>query len=389
MNKDSSFFTVNKLLRSMVFIFIDTFFSLYFFTLVNYRILPMAKYYLFTYLFLFIGFFLIRNFMKKEIKIGYYRISLGLLAIYLTLILLLKENIAKYIVILGIIKGLAEGFYYYPTNIFDTEKITNENRKKYSGILNTVNTFISIILPIILGVFLDKYSYVKVGKVVMIFIIIMFLNSFLIKDAKYTKKNFDIEKFRKYIKTKEIFKSVAIIRILEGLTYSSSALNVVMTLYSIIFLKNNTHYGAFNSVLAIISLITTTIYAYSAGKKDKKIIIFTNVITSLSLGYLFFKASIYSLSLFLIIYNSFITYVILLSKNKVANITNEYKEVQNKYKAEYHLYIEFYLALGRLIGYLLLVFISIFDNIFYFKILILIGIVSYITLLCFLKRINE
>lgn len=389
MNKDSSFFTVNKLLRSMVFIFIDTFFSLYFFTLVNYRILPMAKYYLFTYLFLFIGFFLIRNFMKKEIKIGYYRISLGLLAIYLSLILLLKENIAKYIVILGIIKGLAEGFYYYPTNIFDTEKITNENRKKYSGILNTVNTFISIILPIILGVFLDKYSYVKVGKVVMIFIIIMFLNSFLIKDAKYTKKNFDIEKFRKYIKTKEIFKSVAIIRILEGLTYSSSALNVVMTLYSIIFLKNNTHYGAFNSILAIISLITTTIYAYSAGKKDKKIIIFTNVITSLSLGYLFFKASIYSLSLFLIIYNSFITYVILLSKNRVANITNEYKEVQNKYKAEYHLYIEFYLALGRLIGYLLLVFISIFDNIFYFKILILIGIVSYITLLCFLKRINE
>ena len=389
MNKDSGFFTVNKLLRSMVFIFIDTFFSLYFFTLVNYRILPMAKYYLFTYLFLFIGFFLIRNFMKKEIKIGYYRISLGLLAIYLTLILLLKENISKYIVILGIIKGLAEGFYYYPTNIFDTEKITNENRKKYSGILNTVNTFISIILPIILGVFLDKYSYVKVGKVVMIFIIIMFLNSFLIKDAKYTKKNFDIKKFKKYIKTKEIFKSVAIIRILEGLTYSSSALNVVMTLYSIIFLKNNTHYGAFNSVLAIISLITTTIYAYSAGKKDKKIIIFTNVITSLSLGYLFFKASIYSLSLFLIIYNSFITYVILLSKNKVANITNEYKEVQNKYKAEYHLYIEFYLALGRLIGYLLLVFISIFDNIFYFKILILIGIVSYITLLCFLKRINE
>ena len=68
MNKDSSFFTVNKLLRSMVFIFIDTFFSLYFFTLVNYRILPMAKYYLFTYLFLFIGFFLIRNFMKKEIS---------------------------------------------------------------------------------------------------------------------------------------------------------------------------------------------------------------------------------------------------------------------------------------------------------------------------------
>lgn len=91
MNKDSMIFTINKLIRAMVFIFIDTFFSLYFFKLVNYQIFPMAKYYLFSYIFLFIGFFLIRKYIKKEIKIGYYRLSISLLAIYLTLILLLKS----------------------------------------------------------------------------------------------------------------------------------------------------------------------------------------------------------------------------------------------------------------------------------------------------------
>lgn len=389
MNKDSMIFTINKLIRSMVFIFIDTFFSLYFFKLVNYQILPMAKYYLFSYIFLFIGFFLIRKYIKKEIKIGYYRLSISLLAIYLTLILLLKENISTYISIVGVIRGLAEGLYYYPTNIFDTEKIKNEHRKKYSGLLNTANTLICIITPIILGFYLDKYSYINVGKVMLLFIIIMLINSFFIKDEPYKIKDFNFKEFKKYIKNKPLFNKISTIRILEGLTYSSSALNIIMTLYTIIYLKNNTNYGIFNSILSFISLITTTIYAYKKTTKEKNIIITTNLLTIISLIHLLFKPSIYSLIIYLIIYNSVITYTILISKNKVVNTTNEYAEIKNKYKAEYHLYIEYNLFIGRLIGYLIFIFIGLLNNIFYFKILIIVGIISYFILLNILKDINE
>ena len=200
MNKDSIYFTINKLLRTVVFIFIDTFFSMYFFKLVNYQIFPMAKNYLFTYLFLFVGFFIIRKSIKKEIKVGYYRLSISLLAFYLTLILLLKENIPKYISLIGLIKGLAEGLYYYPTNIFDTEKISNENRKKYSGLLNTFSTLISIIVPIILGIFLDKYSYIKIGKVMLVFIILMLINSFLLKMNHIRKINLVIKNLKIILK---------------------------------------------------------------------------------------------------------------------------------------------------------------------------------------------
>lgn len=389
MNKDSMIFTINKLIRAMVFIFIDTFFSLYFFKLVNYQILPMAKYYLFSYIFLFIGFFLIRKYIKKEIKIGYYRLSISLLAIYLTLILLLKENISTYISIVGVIRGLAEGLYYYPTNIFDTEKIKNEHRKKYSGLLNTANTLICIITPIILGFFLDKYSYTNVGKVMLLFIIIMLINSFFIKDEPYKIKEFNFKEFKQYIKNKPIFNKISTIRILEGLSYSSSALNIIMTLYTIIYLKNNTNYGIFNSILSFISLITTTIYAYKKTNKEKNIILTTNILTIISLIYLLFKPSIYSLIIYLIIYNSVITYTILISKNKVVNTTNEYAEIKNRYKAEYHLYIEYNLFIGRLIGYLIFIFIGLLNNIFYFKILIIVGIISYFILLNILKDINE
>ena len=223
----------------------------------------------------------------------------------------------------------------------------------------------------------------------LVFIILMLINSFFIKDEPYKKNKFSYKEFKNYIKNKPIFNKVSIIRILEGLTYSSSALNVIMTLYTITYIENNTHYGIFNSVLSFISLITTTIYAYKNSHKEKNIIIITNVLTILSLIYLLINPSVYSLILYLTIYNIVITYVILISKNKVVNLTNEYHKIKNEFKAEYHLYIEFNLFKGRLISYLIFLFIGLLNNIFYFKILIIIGIISYFILLYILREINE
>lgn len=223
----------------------------------------------------------------------------------------------------------------------------------------------------------------------LVFIILMLINSFFIKDEPYKKNKFSYKEFKNYIKNKPIFNKVSIIRILEGLTYSSSALNVIMTLYTITYIENNTHYGIFNSVLSFISLINTTIYAYKKSHKEKNIIIITNVLTILSLIYLLINPSVYSLILYLIIYNSVITYVILISKNRVVNLTNEYHKIKNEFKAEYHLYIEFNLFKGRLISYLIFLFIGLLNNIFYFKILIIIGIISYFILLYILREINE
>ena len=120
-------------------------------------------------------------------------------------------------------------------------------------------------------------------------------------------------------------------------------------------------------------MLMSLIVSVYIAQKEKNIIIITNVLTILSLIYLLINPSVYSLILYLTIYNSVITYVILISKNKVVNLTNEYHKIKNEFKAEYHLYIEFNLFKGRLISYLIFLFIGLLNNIFYFKILIIIG----------------
>lgn len=387
MNREFNIFTINKLLRIIVFIFIDTFFSVYFFNLVNYDLLPISIYNLFIYVGLFSSFYLIKKLMKKGLKRELYQIGISLTGLYLLLILLLKENIVNYIIILGLVNGLGQGFYYYPTNIYDTELISNKNRDKYTGYLNMLNMILNIIVPIILGLVLNKLSYITVGKLIIVIIVLMYFLGFFLKKSQVKSTKFELIKFWKYFKVN--FKKLIVIRYLEGLTYSSSAIALVITYYFILYLNNNLYIGILTSIQGILALFTCLLFTKRNKKYDKIIINISNLLIIVSLLTLFIKTNIFTLCFYLLIQNSILIYVQLINKNNVSNITNNYKEIKNKYKEEYHLMMELILNLGRITGFIILILISLLKNIFYLKIIIGLSIVFYFILLYLLKDLNE
>ena len=184
MSEKKSMFFIN-ILKSIINVYFDTFFVFYFFKVANYEVLPLAKYYLTLYLFVGIGFLLISNVMKKNLKVPYFRIGISLQAIYISLIMLLKENIINYIFLVGIIKGIADGFFHFPKNILDTEKVTNDERQKYNGLIFTIEKISAIVVPLILGIALTFMSYIDLGKIFFLLFIIMFILSYYIKSDIY------------------------------------------------------------------------------------------------------------------------------------------------------------------------------------------------------------
>ena len=387
MNREFNIFTINKLLRIIVFIFIDTFFSVYFFNLVNYDLLPIAIYNLFIYIGLFSSFYLIKNLMKKGLKRELYQIGISLTGLYLLLILLLKENIVNYIIILGLVNGLGQGFYCYPTNIYDTELISNKDRDKYTGYLNMINMVLNIFVPIVLGLLLNKLSYITVGKIIIVIIVLMYFLGFFLKRKIVKTTKFELAEFWKYFKND--FKKLIVIRYLEGLTYSSSAIELIITYYSILYLNNNLYIGILTSIQGILALFTCLLFTKRNKKYDKKIINISNLLITISLLTLFIKTNMYSLCFYLLIENSLLIYVQLINKNNVSNITNNYKEIKNKYKEEYHLVMELILNIGRITGFIILIMISLLKNIVYLKIIIAVSVVFYFILLYLLKDLNE
>ena len=379
MNEKKALFLITTL-RNMANVYFDTFFVFYFFKVANYEVLPLAKYYLTLYLFCAFGFFIIRKYIKNNVKVPYYRIGLSLQAFYVALIMILKENIINYIFLVGIVKGLAEGILYFPKNIMDTEKISNEERQKYNGLLNTVNKISSIVVPLVLGILLTYIDYVNLGKIFFVLFIIMFVLSFYLKDGVYTKnKKMDYKGFCKVVKDNKNVGLSLLIPFLSGLTYSAGVMGVIITLFKINIFKTNLHLGIVDSICALLFLLMCILFTFIKKEKISIISLITGTISFIILIIFAFIPSNSILILYLFMSNTIIGLLNLVSSMICSNIAN-IKEIKNNYKAEYYLIRDIIFSISRCIGYSLLLVVSInfeFVNI------------SYILIICAISLLIE
>lgn len=356
MSEKKALFVIN-ILRNIVSVYFDTFFVFYFFGVANYEVLPLAKYYITLYLFIGIGFFIIRKPMKKNIKVPYFRIGISLQALYIALIMLLKENIIHYIFLVGIIKGFAEGFYYYPKNIIDTEKVTNEGRQKFSGIVEIINKIVSIVIPLCLGVLLTFFSYASLGKIFFVIFIIMFFVSFYLKDENINHKKLEFKKFFRLVRENQNVRYSLLNPILSGLTYSSGVMGVIVTLSKIYNFKTNLNLGVVDSICAGLSLLVCVLFTLKIKPKSfNKVMMISGILSFMTILLFAFYPNRNILILYLFIRNSCVTIISLITSNVVVNLSNS-KELNEELKPEYYCVLDILYAISRCFGYLLLLLV--------------------------------
>lgn len=364
------------ILKNIINVYFDTFFVFYFFKVANYEVLPLAKYYLTLYLSIGIAFYLIRNVMKKNIKVPYFRIGISLQALYISMIMLMKDNIINHIYLVGLMKGFADGFYHFPKNILNSEKISNEDRQKFSGKINTINKISSIIIPLIMGVALTFIDYVNLGKIFFVLFIILFVLSFAIKDERFNIKKSDLKGFFKLLKDKPNLKSIFLIPFLTGFTYSSGVMGLIITLLKINNFKTNLYLGIVDSICAFISLVVCIIFTYKLKKeKFKPVLLVTGILCFIVLIVQSIWNNIFMLIAYLIIRFSCMLIINLISDNVLNNLSN-IEEIKQDYKSEYYLLIDIIYSISRSLGYLLLFIICLTLGMDYIQYLLILPAVS-------------
>ena len=376
MSEKTVMFWVN-VLKNIINVYFDTFFVFYFFKVANYEVLPLAKYYLTLYLFVGIGFFLVRNSMKKNIKVPYFRIGISLQAIYIALIMLLKDNIINHIYLVGITKGIADGFFHFPKNIMETEKINNEERQKYSGMVNTVNKISAIVVPLILGIALTYISYTNLGKIFFILFIVMFIISFYIDDKKYyVDKKMETKKFIEIIKNNKNLKKSLIVSFLFFFTYSSGVMATIVNLTKINIFKTNLNLGFVDSACAVVFLLICILYTGKIKQENFRFVSKLSGIGSfISLILFSIKPSVIFLIIYLFVNNSLIGLVNLITNNTYNNLSN-CNEIKNGFKAESYLARDLMFCISRCSGYLLLLIVCITFGIKYINYILVVSAIA-------------
>lgn len=375
MSERKAIFLIN-ILKNIIDVYFDTFFVMYFFQVANYEVGPLAKYYITLYLFIGIGFILIRKAIKKNIKVPYLRLGISMQALYIALIMLLKENIINYILIVGILKGLAEGLYFFPKNLLYSDKISNADRQKFHGMVNTVNKIIAILIPLLLGILLSFMSYTDLGKIFFMLFIIMFLITFWLKDDKYVDKKFEMKKFVSLVKTNKNIVYSLLVPILSGLTYSSGVMGLVVTLFKINVFKTNLNLGFVDSVTAVLSLIVCILYSAKIKEKSFKCISYFSGFISFWVLILFaFFPKVEMLIVFLLVRYSFILIVSLISEYVTVNLAN-CEELKRELKPEYFLARDVLFSISRSIGYIIILLVVLFMGMEYINYILIVAGVS-------------
>lgn len=350
MNKNYYSLLFMRVIRTAISIFTESFLVLYFFKLSNNNILPIGLYNLFKYTIMALIIFAVRNITKNKNRIFLLRLSILFNFLFFLLIIILKEKIIKYAVLLGITYGIEEGLYFSVTNIYESE-INRKMMAKYTGSFTTIRSIISIIIPVVFGSIMSYKSFNNCVFLVLMLVILNMILSIIYKDKTIPKNNkVNIQKYIKLLKNNKNVLLGHFLALTKGLTFSGAYASLI-TIYIIKVFDTGFKLGIFTSIFSIITAIASFLFAnYIKKKSYKNILLISNILTIFSLILMLFKCNPFTIIVFNFIQSFAKTYILLIDTTNTLILSN-ISIIKEQFKEEYFLFNEIFIFLGRLLSY--------------------------------------
>lgn len=348
-----------RIIKTILNLFLDSFFVLYFITLSNNNILPFGIYKLISITLLYLTILLLRNRCKSKNRVNLLRTGLIIYFLYFILLIILRDNIVKYMYLIGIIYGIQEGFYYSIFNILESDSITNQERTKYNGKYKIISNIISFIFPIICGSLIAVTSFNKFLVIILLLLMILIIISFKIKDSFIPKDNkVKLREYLDIIKTNKAIINIYNTNVFSGLTYSSGAFLSIITIYIISVYNNSISLGIYSSIICLIVAILSFLFGYII-KKDKyiNIILITSLSSIISLIIMIYNCNLITIVIFNILSKINWEFIYLVNITSQGNLTN-INEIKDKYKVEFYQFYELSLFIARFISFILFILMS-------------------------------
>ncbi len=290
---------------------------------------------------------------------------------FILFIVILSEKIANNFILIAIIYALSETLYWCTHELIYIDVTNNENRKNYMSIKKILSKILNIISPIILGTSIELYSFAKIAVYVLILSVIQIIITLFIKtETKNEKKQkYDLKGFIRYIKENKLKKIQNFS--FSGIAYGiiESSISTLIIIITIMTFKTSLNLGILTTIFSICSMISLVLYNTFYNKNNAKFILMLCSIV-IVIGVLGLLITINKTTLVIYNFCYVITFCIfdIVYNTRKGNLVKEC-EIE-KYREEYIGYTSISIGLGRIIGYILMLIVSLTNDIIYFKILL-------------------
>ncbi|MCQ2740881.1 MAG: hypothetical protein MJ210_02035, partial [Alphaproteobacteria bacterium] len=237
---------------------------------------------------------------------------------------------------------------------------------------------IKIITPVIFGWFITKDSFINTASFVIILTLAEFVFSYFLFFESSKSKAFHIKSVLALALKRKTISLSLVTEFIRGIVFD--ALDLLIVLYVIYMFKTSLNLGIFTSVFAFCSIAISFIFGrFVRFGTFMPILIVSSVLTFVGTTYFVLDVSQFSF----IVYN----FVLATATHLIRIVIdiNFYKVSQNKsvtaiYRAEYMAVRELFLNLGRILGFIFIITVSLLgcDEMLKYLILIFSGLIVLI-----------
>lgn len=347
--ENRKYIAIISFFRKFIRIFFTLFFNIYILKIVNNDLSFIIKYTLFGVFAEFIICYTILRFINSKNAKIIYKMSFPLLILNILALLVFKENIVKYIFFFKVLERLAEVCYSMPYELIVIGSNNDKTMSSFIANINILSSIATILTPVFSGFIIQQFSYYILFIILIIEALIIIAISFKIKDFTVTDKKLELKEFFKKVKNtkhlQDIYKCMFYRRI-----SSQGAMTELLPIILFLRLGTEMDLGTYNSIFAIISIISLQLLKIINNKNIKKgFYPYLAIVIFVSSVLVVYNASFITLLIYYILMNSFGTLIESESCSVVYSAIKTNDLV--KYKKEHILTYNIYMNIGQIISY--------------------------------------
>ncbi len=336
-------------LRKFLSVFFSLFFNIYILKIVNNDMNFILKYTVYSVILAFILEYISLKIINSKNAGIFYKSSFVLSVICIILLIILKENVVKYIYLIKTLDTMKSTFYAIPYELIVIGSNTNKSMSSYLANLNILENITTVLTPIFSGFVIEKFSYnvlfIILGLETMLIIVI----ASNIKDFTVQDEKMNLREFWKVAKDKICLKDIYKCMFFRRISTQGA---IIELLPIVLFLRLGTElsFGSYNTMFAIISIISLQILKVINNKNiNKKFYPYMAIIIFISSLIVVFNTNFITLLIYYILMNSFGTII----ESESCSAVYAAIKVDNleKYRKEHIMTFNIYMIIGQIISY--------------------------------------
>lgn len=378
MSKNTNLLLVINTIRKIIDIFLGPFLTAYLFKVAVENIKIISMYNILPYIAISVVALIIGRILKNKYQMQIFRIGMISKFIQLAILIILGDNVVNYIWILAIVAGFSMETWSFPLNLFSSKLVSNDEKKDFIVYKTILNNLVKVLIPFLLGSIISIKTFETTTIIIFILsfiqILLSFKMKFKIQNNKESKK-LDIIKEVNHIKNNIKLQRFYKMKFFKGMAYEV-ALDTAVTLLIIMSFDSDFSLGVITSIISLLAMLSSYVYKkFKNQEKMKLLIIVSYVIILISSIVLVFITNRYTIVGYNLIFAFFLQFIMVSEEVQTLKFTNS-DVINDSNRVETYVLLEMFLNIGRIISYILLFVVGIYDNLYLLEILIIFLVIS-------------